>query len=123
MRRIVIALLFLPSLTIPMMAQDAAAPTATDVANRQLSGLESEFVPLAEAMPEDKYSYAPTNGEFKGVRTFKLSAQPDGSTDFVMEERFSGLMLPLVGRSLPDFKPIFERYASDLKNEAERSAL
>jgi len=41
----------------------------------------------------------------------------------VMEERFSGLMLPLVGRSLPDFKPIFERYASDLKNEAERSAL
>jgi hypothetical protein len=60
---------------------------------------------------------------FKGVRTFKLSAQPDGSTDFVMEERFSGLMLPLVGRSLPDFKPIFERYASDLKNEAERSAL
>jgi len=21
-------------------------------------------------MPEDKYSFAPTNGEFKGVRTF-----------------------------------------------------
>jgi hypothetical protein len=30
-------------------------------------------------------------------------------------------MLPLVGRSLPDFKPIFERYASDLKIEAEGS--
>ncbi|MFY9980696.1 MAG: DinB family protein, partial [Candidatus Sulfotelmatobacter sp.] len=24
----------------------------------------------AEAMPEDKYAFAPTNGEFKGVRTF-----------------------------------------------------
>jgi hypothetical protein len=35
-----------------------------------IKGAESEFVPAAEAMPEDKYSFAPTNGEFKGVRTF-----------------------------------------------------
>jgi DinB family protein len=33
---------------------------------------EDHLVPLAEAMPEDKYSFAPpvTYGEFKGVRTF-----------------------------------------------------
>jgi hypothetical protein len=37
-----------------------------------------------------------------------------------MEERFSGLMLPLVKRSMPAFGPVFERYASDLKHEAER---
>jgi len=37
-----------------------------------------------------------------------------------MEERFSGLLLPLVTRSMPDFGPVFERYASDLKHEAER---
>ena len=35
-----------------------------------LSGWEREFVSLAEAMPEDKYNFAPTQGEFKGVRTF-----------------------------------------------------
>jgi uncharacterized damage-inducible protein DinB len=35
-----------------------------------LSQMESEFVSAAEAMPEDKYSFAPTAGEFKGVRTF-----------------------------------------------------
>ena len=58
---------------------------------------------------------------FKGVRTFALAPGDDGSTDFAMEERFSGLMLPLVKGSLPDFGPIFERYANDLKNEAERS--
>jgi hypothetical protein len=58
---------------------------------------------------------------FKGVRTFELKPHGDGSTDFAMEECFSGLMLPLVKRSLPDFKPIFERYADDLKREAERS--
>ena len=32
--------------------------------------LEREFVPLVEALPADKYDFAPTNGEFHGVRTF-----------------------------------------------------
>lgn len=31
---------------------------------------EKLLVPAAEAMPEEKYSFAPTNGEFDGVRTF-----------------------------------------------------
>ena len=37
-----------------------------------LSGMEQEFVSAAEAMPEDKYDFAPpvALGEFKGVRTF-----------------------------------------------------
>ena len=55
-----------------------------------------------------------------GVRTFQLRPLSDSSTDFEMEERFSGLILPLVKGSLPDFGPIFERYANDLKHEAER---
>ena len=56
---------------------------------------------------------------FKGVRTFELKPRDDGSTDFAMAERFSGLMLPLLKGSLPDFGPVFERYANDLKHEAE----
>jgi uncharacterized damage-inducible protein DinB len=32
--------------------------------------LEGEFVSAAEAMPEDKYNFSPSTGEFKGVRTF-----------------------------------------------------
>lgn len=59
---------------------------------------------------------------FKGVRTFVLPPRPDGSTDFAMDERFSGLMLPFVKRALPDFGPVFTNYASDLKREAERAA-
>jgi uncharacterized damage-inducible protein DinB len=35
-----------------------------------LKSAESEIVGLAEAMPADKYNFAPTSGEFKGVRTF-----------------------------------------------------
>jgi hypothetical protein len=57
-------------------------------------------------------------------RTFPGRTTPrnDGSTDFVMEERFSGLILPLVKGSMPDFGPVFERYANDLKREAEQAA-
>jgi uncharacterized damage-inducible protein DinB len=44
--------------------------TVTEVLDHAVTNVEHEFVPAAEAMPEDKFGYAPTNGEFKGVRTF-----------------------------------------------------
>jgi len=59
---------------------------------------------------------------FAGVRTFTLAPSADGGTRFSMTEEFSGLMLPLVRGSLPDFAPVFERYAADLKRAAEASA-
>src|SRR5579863_2857758 len=40
------------------------------VYGRTLDGIEHEVVPAVEAMPEDKFNFAPTQGEFKGVRTF-----------------------------------------------------
>jgi uncharacterized damage-inducible protein DinB len=51
------------------------APEKIEVTfSRVLSGslmqLQRQLMPLAMAMPADKYSFAPTNGEFKGVRTF-----------------------------------------------------
>jgi len=44
--------------------------TVAEVLDRTVTNMENEFVPAAEAMPEDKFGFAPTNGEFKGVRTF-----------------------------------------------------
>jgi N-formylglutamate amidohydrolase len=44
--------------------------TVTMILDRTIANLESEFIPAAEAMPEDKFGFAPTNGEFKGVRTY-----------------------------------------------------
>lgn len=77
----------------------------------------SEFVPDKRMVWRD--GAAPM---FTGVRTYTLTAKGDGSTDFAMEEVFSGLMLPMIAGSLPDFGPPFEKYAEDLKREAERSA-
>ena len=45
-------------------------PTVSSVLNAYYGAVEQEVVSAAEAMPEEKYSFAPTNGEFKGVRTF-----------------------------------------------------
>ena len=60
---------------------------------------------------------------FLGVRTYALTPSADGrATAFRMTEVFTGLMLPMIGGRLPDFGPIFERYAADLKAEAERSS-
>ena len=56
---------------------------------------------------------------FRGVRVFKLTPNADGTTEFSMSEEFSGLMLPMIKGSLPDFAPIFETYAADLKVAAE----
>jgi len=60
---------------------------------------------------------------FKGVRIFQLQTRNDNSTDFVMEERFSGVVFALSRKMLPDFRPIFESYANDLKREAVRMQL
>lgn len=89
----------------------------------RVPGTDRTFTPrVSGVVPSQRMTwtggFAPL---FKGVRTFELKPRNDGSTDFAMEERFSGLMWPLIKGSLPDFGPVFERYASDLRNEAERA--
>lgn len=44
--------------------------TVTEVLDSTVKNLEREFTPAAEAMPDDKFSFAPTSGEFKGARTY-----------------------------------------------------
>jgi hypothetical protein len=58
---------------------------------------------------------------FKGVRTYALAPGKNGSTVFSMVEVFSGIMLPMIAGSLPDFAPSFEQIAKDLKRAAEAS--
>jgi hypothetical protein len=87
----------------------------------RVPGTDRTFKPtVSGVVPRERMTWAGGFAPmFKGVRTFLLRARPDGSTDFSMHERFSGLMLPLVQRSMPDLGPVFERFAADLKREAE----
>jgi len=41
-----------------------------EVLSRTMVHIQRMFLPVADAMPEDKYTFVPTNGEFKGVRNF-----------------------------------------------------
>ncbi|NEZ60444.1 SRPBCC domain-containing protein [Leptolyngbyaceae cyanobacterium CCMR0082] len=58
-------------------------------------------------------------GLFVGARTFLLSGDSHGPMEFYMEEKFSGLMSPLITRSIPDLTPYFEQFALNLKDKAE----
>jgi hypothetical protein len=62
-------------------------------------------------------------GLFKGVRTFTLSPSQDSrSTRFTMREEYTGPLLPMIWKSMPDLGPSFEQFASGLKKEAESRA-
>ena len=66
--------------------------SVTMVLSRTVVNLENEFVPAADAMPEDKYSFAPTEGEFKGVRTYAQQIKHVAAVNYelaaaILEER------------------------------------
>jgi DinB family protein len=78
--------------------------TVTQVLDRSVSNVEREFVPAADAMPEDKYSFAPTNGEFKGVRTFAQQVKHVAATNYLVASGILGEKPPVEvgGENGPD---------------------
>ena len=58
-------------------------------------------------------------GLFRGVRTYELSNGAGGHVTFRMREEYSGPLLRLIWRSMPDLGPSFERFARGLKQRAE----
>lgn len=61
-------------------------------------------------------------GLFRGVRTFTLTPTADGHTRFDMREEYSGPLLGLIWRSMPDLGPSFAQFADGLQQHAERVA-
>jgi hypothetical protein len=59
-------------------------------------------------------------GLFTGARTFTLTPTADGSTEFAMKEEYTGLMAPLITKSIPDMTDSFEQFADGLKTAAEQ---
>jgi len=88
-----------PSQTPPPAAAPApqAPATVPSVMDRGLSGVEREFVSAAEAMPEDKYGFAPTTGEFKGVRTFAQQVKHVAAVNYMIFAAMLGEKAPDTG--------------------------
>ena len=78
--------------------------TITQILDGGVKTIESEFVPAAEAMPEDKYGFAPTAGEFKGVRTFAQQVKHVAAVNYMVAAAILGEKPPveLGGENGPD---------------------
>lgn len=66
--KIVSCVLLCLCLATAAMAQ--SKPTIGHALDFWIANAEKEITSAADAMPEDKYSFAPSAGEFTGVRTF-----------------------------------------------------
>ena len=60
-------------------------------------------------------------GLFKGVRTYTLEPDAAGGTSFRMREEYTGPLLGMIWKSIPDLGPSFQQFADGLKDEAEKS--
>ena len=89
------------------LALAQAAPekkTMTQVLDGSVKIIEGEFVSAAEAMPEDKFDFAPTSGEFKGVRTFGQQVKHVAAVNYLVGSSILGEKPPvdIGGESGPD---------------------
>ena len=65
-----------------------AVPLDAEREKRALQSLlkiaEKQIMPAVEAMPADKFGFAPTDGEFKGVRTFGQMVKHLSATNHIL---------------------------------------
>jgi hypothetical protein len=59
-------------------------------------------------------------GLFKGVRAFTLRPAAENSCEFHMEEVYSGLLAPLITKSIPGMTESFAIFGDAVNAEAER---
>ncbi len=86
------------------MAPPPPAKTPGEALQADLNIAKMEFTSAAEAMPEDKYSFAPSSGEFKGVRTFAQQVKHVATANYMFGSGILGEKPPLElgGENGPD---------------------
>jgi hypothetical protein len=63
---------------LPLAGASSGSPLAREIFDKQLTFVEHEVMAVVEAMPAEKFNFAPTNGAFKNVRTFGVQARHIG---------------------------------------------
>ena len=66
------------------------------VLSTSVTHLQRTMLPLAMAMPDNKYGFAPTDGEFKGVRTFGQQLKHVAASNYVYAASILGEKKPPV---------------------------
>src|ERR1041385_6279917 len=78
-----------------LWAQSSEPKTIAQILDRSVSGIEGERVPAVDAMPEDKFSFAPTAGEFKGARDFATQAKHIAHVNYLVAAGLIGEKPPV----------------------------
>ena len=110
MRKFALSFIVLVVLGTIATANAQMAPTPAkslgEALQANLNIAKSEFTSAADAMPEDKYGFAPTQGEFKGVRTFAQQVKHVAAVNYLIGAAILGDAKPPVdigeGESGPD---------------------
>jgi uncharacterized damage-inducible protein DinB len=82
-----------PAKTEPLARTETPAKTEITferVLSTSITHLQRILLPLAMAMPEDKYGFAPTSGEFKGVHTFGEQLKHIAASNFTYASAILG---------------------------------
>ncbi len=96
------------------------------IADGERITVHSEVSP-GRAFPVEVHMDSPTEmrwvgglpaGLFRGVRTFRV-LPGDEMTTLTMREEYSGPLVGLMSRSIPDLGPSFTRFVNGLKQRAE----
>jgi uncharacterized damage-inducible protein DinB len=96
MKRVSLVLGLVLASCLASLAQSAEQKkTVPSVLDGTVKIIESELVPAAEAMPEDKYGFAPTNGEFKDVRTFAQQVKHVAAVNYIVGATILGEKPPV----------------------------
>jgi hypothetical protein len=67
----------------------------SQVLDSDVSSIDGELVPAAEAMPEDNYGYVPTGGEFKNVRSFAAQIKHVAAVNYMVGAAILGEKPPV----------------------------
>jgi hypothetical protein len=96
MNWIFISLLLLASVSIALAQADklAAYRPASQVADEWITRSETQLLAVADAMPADKYSFAPTNVEFRGVRNFAKQVKHVAAVNYLCAAGILGEQAP-----------------------------
>ena len=70
---------------------------------------------IKEFIPEKRLVW----GDSQGSRVYTIDKGAGGGTHFSMSEKIGGPLFPLFASYIPSFDASFERFAADLKKEAE----
>jgi uncharacterized damage-inducible protein DinB len=82
-------------LALPTSAQKEEIPKSlSESVGGALGWAERGFLSVAEAMPEDKYSYIPTQGNFDGVRSFGEQVKHVACAQFAFFNEIEGKTPP-----------------------------